>query len=249
MQYPVPKRYREYLLHPFKKLKRITALNGINIEIEKGERIAFLGPNGAGKTSLLKLVGGLLLPTEGTLSINGYNTLTNNSAARKSVGFVMNEERSFYWRLTGIENIKFYGALDNLSGENLDKKINELISLVGLENAAHKRVGTYSSGMKQRLAIARGLLSDPDILILDEPTRTLDPLSAEEQIDLIVKRIHTDLKKTLLIATHRLEEVSALCNRVCFIKLGKIVSIEYLSAIFEQNTSLAQYYRNCISQD
>lgn len=249
MRYPVPKRYREYLFHPFKKLKWVTALHEINLEIEKGERIAFLGPNGAGKTSLLKLIGGLLLPSEGTLSINGYNTYANNSVARKSVGFVMNEERSFYWRLTGIENIKFYGALDNLEGKSLNKKIDELISLVGLENAAHKRVATYSSGMKQRLAIVRGLLTDPDILILDEPTRTLDPLSAETQIDLIVKKIHTDLKKTLLIATHRLEEVSALCNRVCLIKQGKIVSNENLTTILEKYTSLGQYYRSCVLQD
>ena len=249
MKYPVPKRYREYLLHPFKRLRYVTALNEISLEIDKGERIALLGPNGAGKTTLLKLVCGLLLPSEGSVTINGYNTIENNAAARKSVGFVMNEERSFYWRLTGKENLEFYGALDNLSGKDLNKKIEELVTLVGLENAINKRVATYSSGMKQRLAIARGLLSDPDILILDEPTRTLDPLSAEEQINLIINRIHSDLKKTLLIATHRLEEVSALCNRVCVIIRGEIVSQEYLSNILKLDSSLSQYYRKCVSRN
>jgi ABC-2 type transport system ATP-binding protein len=248
MQYPIPKRYLEYLLHPFRKPNRIFALKEINLEIDKGDRIAFLGPNGAGKTSLLKLVAGLLLPSSGKIAINGLDTLIHHSAVKKAVGLVMNEERSFYWRLSGYENLKFYGALDNLSGDDLEGRIADLISLVGLNEAKDKRVATYSSGMKQKLAIARGLMADPDILILDEPTRTLDPLSAEQQIELIVNRIHADMRKTLLIATHRLDEVSVLCNRVCVIKKGKIVSQNSLDDVITLNGSIAKFYKLCVGE-
>lgn len=245
MQYPVPKRYRDYLLHPFQKIRHVNALNGISLEIAKGDRIAFLGPNGAGKTTLLKLVAGLLLPSRGEITINGLDALMHQQEIKRAVGLVMNEERSFYWRLSGYDNLRFYGTLDNLRGKDLEDRITELLGLVGLKDATGKKVAGYSSGMKQKLAIARGLLADPDILILDEPTRTLDPISAERQIELIVDRIHGNLQKTLLIATHRLEEVSVLCNRVCVIQAGRIVSRGNLSETIAKYGSVANYYKQC----
>lgn len=243
MQYPVQRRFREFLLHPFTKSGKINALKGVDLEIGKGDRVALLGPNGAGKTSLLKLVAGLLLPSLGEIAINGLNTMSHHSEIKKTVGLVMNEERSFYWRLSGYENLKIFGTLDNLRGDDLEGRISELLSLVGLNAAKDKRAATYSSGMKQKLAIARGLLADPDVLILDEPTRTLDPLSAEQQIELIVNRIHADMKKTLLIATHRLDEVSVLCNRVCVIEKGKIVSQDLLEDVIARYGSIAKFYK------
>lgn len=102
VRYPIPKRYRELVLHPFRRAKRVTALENVSLTVNNGDRIAFLGPNGAGKTTLLKLVGGLILPTEGTVRVHGRDTVSDNTAARRSVGFVMNEERSFYWRLSGV---------------------------------------------------------------------------------------------------------------------------------------------------
>ncbi len=170
-------------------------MSGASIEVEKGDRIAVMGPNGAGKTTLLKLIGGLLLPTAGDIVVNGFSTVHHNSAARKSVGFVLNEERSFFWRLTAAQNLEFFGALDNLWGADLRDRIRELIPLVGLEEAADKPISAYSSGMKQRLALARGLIAEPEVLILDEPTRALDPVACDELIELILSRIYQELRQ------------------------------------------------------
>ena len=131
------------------------------------------------------------------------------------MGFVLNEERSFFWRLTAVQNLEFFGALDNLWGADLNHRIRELISSGrAWDDAADKPISAYSSGMKQRLALARGLIAEPGVLILDEPTRALDPVACDELVDLIMSRIHRDSRKTLLIATHRLEEAIKLCNKV-----------------------------------
>lgn len=248
VRYPIPKRYRELALHPFRPAKRVTALKDVSLNVERGDRIAFLGPNGAGKTTLLKLVAGLILPTEGTVRVNGRDTVSDNTAARRSVGFVMNEERSFYWRLTGVQNLQFFGVLDNLSGKDLHRRITELIELVGLGESAHQAVASYSSGMRQRLAIARGLMPDPDVLILDEPTRTLDPVAADDLTQLIADRIHRDGEKTLLIATHRLDEVTALCHRMCVIQKGHLVAIDDVAEVHAQKGSLLAYYREQVTR-
>jgi ABC-2 type transport system ATP-binding protein len=246
MDYPVPKKYADLILHPFSK-KYFTALHKINFEINEGDRIAFLGSNGAGKTTLLKLIGGLLYPASGNIYVNGYNTIKQNLSARKCVGFVLNEERSFYWRLTGIQNLRFFGALDNWKGTALERKIEELIKLVGLESSANKLFAGYSSGMKQRLAIARGLLSDPDILILDEPTRTLDPVSADDVKNIITQRIHEKKERTLLIATHKLDEAQDLCNKVCIMKSGYILRYSSLEELLTQYVTLDNCYKSIIN--
>lgn len=248
MQYPVPKRYREYLFHPFGPRKKYPALSNVSLQIEKGSKIALLGANGAGKTTLLKLVGGLLYPAEGEIWVNGYNTATHNVEARRSVGFVLNEERSFYWRLTGFQNLEFFGALDNLRGKILTEKIRRLIRLVDLEEAAHRIVAGYSSGMKQRLAIARGLLSDPEILILDEPTRALDPVAAEEIKALIINRVHQQENRTLLIATHRFDEAEELCDQVCVMAKGHVLDHCDIGDTRLGHNSLFQFYTHTISR-
>ena len=246
MRFPIAKRYRELALHPFRPRRQFQALTDVNVTVEKGDRIAVLGPNGAGKTTLLKLIGGLLLPTKGQIIVNGHDTLRQNNAARKSVGFVMNEERSFFWRLTGIQNLEFFAALDNLSGLTARERIGELVRFVGLEDHAGKPVATYSSGMKQRLALARGLLSEPEVLILDEPTRTLDPVACEDLINLILERLHHDSRKTLLIATHRLEEVMKLCDKVVVISQGRILAVDRLSDLVTRGVALSEYYRKTV---
>ncbi|WP_319562175.1 ABC transporter ATP-binding protein [Marispirochaeta sp.] len=243
MRFPLAKRYREYLLKPFQSPRMITALQGVTLEIRQGERVGFLGPNGAGKTTLLKLIAGLLLPGSGSVVIKGFNTTTDNNRARKNSSLVINEERSFYWRLTGRQNLEFFGALENLSGRILRSRVQESLELVGLINAADKRVGTYSSGMKQRLAIARGLLSDPEILILDEPSRALDPEGAQELSRLILTTLHQDLSKTLLIATHRLEEARDLCDRLCVLSHGSLTADASLESVQKKWGSLLEFYR------
>lgn len=242
MRFPVPKRYLDYLRRPFSKPRYQTALNAIDLNIAKGDRVAILGPNGAGKTTLLKLIGGLIYPTEGQLTVEGFDTVRDNQRARRSVGYVLNEERSFYWRLTGYQNLRFFGALDNLKGEALEKRIQDWTRLVGLEDAIHREVSKYSSGMKQRLALARGLLPNPAILILDEPTRTLDPIAAEDVKGIILNKIHASQIRTLLIATHRLEEALDLCNKFCMVKSGTIQFFGTLDDIKEKFGTLENAY-------
>lgn len=243
MRFPVTKSYRELLTQPFRRRQTFTALQSVSLTIEPGDRVAVLGPNGAGKTTLLKLIGGLLLPTEGTIEVNGFDTWKHNSAARRSVGFVMNEERSFFWRLTATQNLEFFAALDNLWGCPMKERSRDLIRFVGLEEHSEKPVSTFSSGMKQRLALARGLIAEPRVLILDEPTRTLDPVACDELVEMLGKRIHEDSRKTLLIATHRLEEAVKLCDKVLIINEGRIKAFDRISDLSARGLSLAEYYR------
>lgn len=242
MEYSIPKNYIELLLKPFKR-NLFKALKGINFEIKAGDRIAFLGHNGAGKTTLLKLIGGLLYPTSGKILVDRYDTKKENKKARQKVGFVLNEERSFYWRLTGRQNLEFFASLDNLKEGELKERVEDLINLVGLQGHEDKKFAGYSSGMKQKLAIARGLLSDPEILILDEPTRTLDPISVKEISKIISQRVHDQGNKTLLIATHSLEEAKTLCNKVCFMKKGQIRDFSEMSDILSKYDSLEEYFQ------
>jgi ABC-2 type transport system ATP-binding protein len=247
MRFPIVKRYRELIFHPLRPRRVATALQGVNLEVEHGDRIAVMGPNGAGKTTMLKLIAGLLLPTEGEVLVNGRSTLRYNAAARTSVGFVFNEERSFFWRLSAVQNLEFFGALDNLRGTDLRRRIHELIHLVGLEDAANALVGDFSSGMKQRLALARGLMAEPDVLILDEPTRALDPVACDELIDLIMRRIYRDARKTLLIATHRLEEATRLCTKILIIDEGRLRAFDPMTSVLGGSTGLSHYYRRHVA--
>jgi ABC-2 type transport system ATP-binding protein len=249
MRFPIAKRYRELVLHPLRPRRVATALRGVSLEVERGDRIAVMGPNGAGKTTLLKLIAGLLLPNEGEVFVNGRSTLRHNAAARTSVGFVFNEERSFFWRLTAVQNLEFFGALDNLRGSDLRRRINELIQLVGLEDAADTPIADFSSGMKQRLALARGLMAEPDVLILDEPTRALDPVACDELVDLIMQRIYRDACRTLLIATHRLEEATRLCSKVLIIDEGRLKAFAPMTSVAGGTTGLSQYYRHHVARE
>jgi ABC-2 type transport system ATP-binding protein len=240
MSFPVPRRYYEYLL--FRPGRYHQALQNINILVNKGDRVAFLGLNGAGKTTLMKLIGGLLYPGTGSIEVNGYDTVSHNTKARRSVGFVLNEERSFYWRLTAVQNLEFFGALDNLHGQELQSKICELLELVGLEAARDKLVATFSSGMKQRLALARGMLRNPEILILDEPTRTLDPQAVKDVKHLIKQRIHENEQRTLLIATHRFDEAEELCNKICIMKEGRLLAYLGMAEILSAHRTIEEFY-------
>ena len=249
MVFRIPKRYREYLFHPFRKPKNVNAISGATITITKGDAVAFLGPNGAGKTTLLKVIGGLLYPTEGSVQVNGYDTVKQNEKAHETVGYVINEDRSFYWRLSGRHNLEFFGTLDNVSRSALRERIRELVDFVDMTEHIDKQVWGYSSGMRQRLAIARALVSDPEILILDEPTRTLDPLGAVKLRELIYKELHQAQKKTLLVATHQVQEVEALCNKVCIIDKGRLRAFLTLKEIKKRYRTVERFYAKVIGED
>jgi ABC-2 type transport system ATP-binding protein len=227
--------YRDLL--PFREKKYTTALENVSLEIREGELFGLLGPNGAGKTTLIKHLCCLILPTSGTARIFGHDTVKDEQAIKQMVGLVSAEERSFYWRLTGRENLQFFASLYHLSRQQTKKRINDLFDLIGMPDKADIRFQNYSTGMRQKLAIARGLLSEPRILFVDEPTRSLDPVSAQAIRRFIRDKVDHD-GMTVILATHNLYEAEQLCDRLAIMDHGRVIasgSVDELRALFQQN--------------
>ena len=224
MRYAVSRRFRDFLARPWGRSGLFTALDDVTLSVERGSSIAILGPNGSGKTTLLRILGGLLYPTEGTATVGGFNVARHGEQVRRLVSFILNEDRSFFWRLTGFQNLEFFAALDDLYGREFRRKAFPLLEMLALGDAAHVPVSNYSTGMRQKLAIARALLSDPAVLLLDEPTRSLDPLAAETLRDLIRRHAHCNGKRTVVLATHLLDEARLCCGRACVLLNGKLVA-------------------------
>ncbi len=218
--FPKLKRYREMLLHPFKK-EEVVALRGVDLKIAEGELFGLLGQNGAGKTTLIKILCTLMLPNEGDASINGYDIFKHARQIRRSIGYVVSEERSFFWRLNGKQNLNFFAALNNLNSVDTKKRVKQVLEITGLTADAERTFKDYSTGMRQRLAIARGLLTDPKILFMDEPTRSLDPVSAQSLRDFIINDLITHREKTVFFSTHNLSEAK-ICQRIAILHQGKI---------------------------
>lgn len=219
-RFPKFKRYREMLRHPFRR-EEIPALMGVDLTVNKGELFVLLGPNGAGKTTLIKTLCTLIMPNEGTALVNGYDVVERGNAVRRSIGYVISEERSFYWRLTGLQNLRFFAALYNLFGEEADRRIKTVLEITELNNIKDKMFMDYSTGMRQKLGIARGLLIEPEILFMDEPTRSLDPSIAEQLREFIVNHLVKKQGKTVFFSTHNLYETE-ICDSLAIIHKGKI---------------------------
>jgi ABC-2 type transport system ATP-binding protein len=220
--YVKPRSLRDLLRAPLRPAERVQALDGATLHVDRGEIFGLLGPNGAGKTTLLKILTGLVTPTRGKASVMGNDVVHSHVEVRRSIGFVTSEERSFYWRLTGMENLQFFGRLSGVPGGRLRARCEELLERVDLGPAAGRRFGDYSSGMKQRLAVARALLHDPDVLIMDEPTRSLDPAAAQHLRRFIREDLHRGLGKTILLATHNLDEAESLSHRIAILHRGRV---------------------------
>jgi len=203
-------------------LEGITPVDGVDLLVRKGEVFGILGPNGAGKTTLIKILCTLILPTGGEARVNGYDVEKESGMVRESIGLVTTDERSFYWRLTGRQNLEFFASLHNFYSDDARDMVEELLGVVDLKYAADERFLNYSAGMKQRMAIARGLLNDPAVLFMDEPTRSLDPGAAQGLRDFIKEEIVKERGKTIFISTHNLEEAETLCDRVAIFDDGKI---------------------------
>lgn len=214
----------DYLSHPFKPAGKVEALRDINLQVKKGEILGFLGPNGAGKTTLIKILSCLILPTQGTVRVNGFD-VRHEQKVKSMIGLVTSDERSFYWRLTGLENLKFFARLYNLPTNGIAKRAQELLERMNLNEVAHRPFMSYSSGMKQRLSIARALLHNPPILFMDEPTKSLDPQGAMSLRDFIKKELNEKDGKTILLATHNLKEAETLCHRIAIMSEGHIKEI------------------------
>ena len=204
---------------------RHTALRDVSLSVHRGELFGLVGPNGAGKTTLLKTLVTLTLPDSGSIRIDGIDPTQKPEAARGRIGLCTSEDRSFYFRLTGRENLQFFGALVGLRGAVLAQRIEKVISQVDLESELDRRFSNYSSGMRQRLAVARALLADPDILFFDEPTRAVDPIHAESLRRFIREELVLSRRKTVILATNLLEEAWSVCDRIAILKKGAIVAI------------------------
>jgi ABC-2 type transport system ATP-binding protein len=204
--------------------QKILALDHLDLTIPKNTLFGLLGPNGAGKTTTIKLLSTLLLPEEGTAHVNGFDITKQANDVRRSIGVVTGGERGLYWRLTGRENLLFYARLYGIRDNRARPRIEELLKLAELGDRADDNVEKYSRGMKQRLHIIRGLIHDPPILLLDEPTLGLDPNSAVVMRDFIKEKLQKEFGKTILLTTHYMEEADQLCDRISIIDHGRIIA-------------------------
>jgi len=212
-----------------RKTKEIVAVDGITFDVNRGELFGLLGPNGAGKTTMIKMLTTLLIPTSGTAKILGYDIVNQANPIRSRIGFIFGGERGLYWRLSGIDNLRYFASLYHVDPEVTMKRIPQLLELVGLSDRGDEKVEGYSRGMKQRLHIARTLLHDPEILFLDEPTMGLDPVGGRE-IRQVIRDLQSE-KKTILLTTHYMFEADALCERVAVIDQGRIVALDTPEAL------------------
>jgi ABC-2 type transport system ATP-binding protein len=201
-----------------------TAVDGVSLQIEKGEIFGLLGPNGAGKSTTIRMLCTLLEPTGGTAHVNGFDVVKQANDVRRSLGTVLAGERSIYWKLTGRENLEYFAALNHIPPAIAKKRVDELIERMELKERANELVEKYSTGMRQRVAISKALLARPPILLLDEPTLGLDPQAARNLRELILQ-----LKRdghTILLTTHYMEEADQLSDRIGIIDMGKIIALD-----------------------
>jgi ABC-2 type transport system ATP-binding protein len=234
------------LKHMFGKRDAIVALEDITFAMKKGEMFGLIGPNGAGKTTLLKILATLILPSKGRVLVDGHEVAAESIAVRKCIGLVSGEERSFYWRISGRKNLEFFATFYNLTKKLARDRIDNLIELLDM-SAPDRMVGKYSSGMKQRLALARGLLHDPPVLLMDEPTKSLDPGSAEKIRKIVKEHLCLKEKKTIIWATHNLREAETVCDRIGLINHGRLVAVGTMGELrgkagLKQTASLEEIY-------
>lgn len=234
--FPIQSKLIDYFKLSSINKKKVYALDKVSLNIEKEDIFGIIGPNGAGKTTLIKILSTLIPPDSGTIKIKGYDIEHNSIEIRKCVGLVTGDERSFYFRLSGRENLLFYALLHNISLEEANKRINELLAFLELNDEADLRFQTYSSGMKQRLALARALIHNPDILLFDEPTKSLDPISSHKLKEFICKELSQNLRKTIIITSHNLNEIEELCNKIAILVNGKILSSGYIKDVKQNLT-------------
>jgi len=205
-----------------RKSLEIEAVRGIDFQVPEGELFGLLGPNGAGKTTTIKMLITLLIPTAGSARVLGLDVVEQAHEVRKRIGYVFGGERGVYERLSGYDNLRYFAELYGVPAHEQRRRIEELLEVVGLKGREHERAEGYSRGMKQRLHVARGLLHDPDVIFLDEPTIGLDPVGARDVRATIASL--TEAGKTVLLTPHYMFEADALCDRIAVISQGRIVA-------------------------
>ncbi|PFJ42571.1 ABC transporter [Bacillus thuringiensis] len=207
-----------------KTLQGEPALNNISITINSGDAFGILGPNGAGKTTLIKILSTLLYPSRGSVFIDGNEVQKNTKKIRKQIGIVLGGERGLYWKLSGRENLYFFAELYDMEPKEYKVRVEELLKQFNLSAHADKLVETYSRGMKQRLHIARGMLTNPKILFFDEPTNGID-IDGTQEIKNMIKEL-SKLNKTIIYTSHLLTEAEELCNKIAFLKNGNLIALD-----------------------
>jgi ABC-2 type transport system ATP-binding protein len=212
--------------------RRVTAVDGLSLEVRRGEILGFLGPNGAGKTTTIKMLMGLIYPSSGTAALFGRPI--GDPMAKAKVGFLP-ESPYFYDYLTGREFLRFYGHLFGLVGNILDKRVDELLELVGMKHTRDLQLRKFSKGMLQRVGIAQALINDPELVILDEPMSGLDPIGRKEVRDLILRLKESG--KTVMFSSHILHDAELLCDRVAMILKGKLVASGQVAELIDQGAT------------
>ncbi|MCC6500770.1 MAG: ATP-binding cassette domain-containing protein [Anaerolineales bacterium] len=201
-----------------------TAVDGVDLQIKRGEIFGLLGPNGAGKSTTIRMLCTLLEPTSGSARVNGFDVVKQANEVRRSLGTVLAGERSIYWKLSGRENLEYFAALYHIPSAVAKQRVEDLLERMEIKNRANELVEKYSTGMRQRIAIAKALLARPPILLLDEPTLGLDPQAARNLRELIAQ-----LKQeghTILLTTHYMEEADQLSDRIGIIDTGKVIALD-----------------------
>ncbi len=216
-----------------KKIRKREIIKGISFEVMPGEVFGFLGPNGAGKTTTIRMIVGLIKPTSGTILIGGKDIRKNFTEAMRGLGSIV-ENPEFYSFLTGQENLAYFARMDSSIKK---ERIQEVTELVGLEKRINDRVSTYSLGMRQRLGIAQALLSNPKLLILDEPTNGLDPSGIHEMRDFI-RALARNEGISVLVSSHLLSEIELLCDRVAIMTDGTIIKTDQVAHLLSSRAQL-----------
>ena len=202
-----------------RKPLEVEAVRGVSFAVERGELFGLLGPNGAGKTTTIKMLITLLLPTSGEARVLGHDVVADAREVRKRIGYVFGGDRGLYERLSAYDNLRYFAELYGVSGKAQRLRIDEVLELVGLKGREQERVEGYSRGMRQRLHIARGILHDPEVVFLDEPTIGVDPVGARDLRQMIADLVAVG--KTVLLTTHYMFEADALCDRIAVIAKGR----------------------------
>jgi ABC-2 type transport system ATP-binding protein len=215
-----------------KENRNVTAVNNLNLEIKQGELFGLLGPNGAGKTTLVKILSTLLPPDGGTARVNGFDVVREQMNVKRSLGTLFSVgERGFFWRLSGYRNLEFFAAIYNVPRKERQERIMEVLDLVGLEDSAFELFQRYSGGMKRKLSLARALLPDPPILLLDEPTTGLDVMSSRHIREFVKNTLSRESCKTVLYTTHHIEDAAQICDRVGILNRGQLIACDTPEAI------------------
>lgn len=226
----VKKAYRKYNFFG-KEISKYSALNGLNLSVEKGQIYGFLGPNGAGKTTTIKCIIGILEADSGDIIIDGKNIKGNDLYFKNKIGFLP-EQVGLYGRLTAKESLQFYGGFYNLTEEKIEKRGTDLLAKLGLEKDSHRKVSEYSLGMRKRLALCIALLNKPEILVLDEPTSGLDPRGVKS-LRIVLKELNRK-GLTIILSSHVLTEVQEICSHVGIINKGKLIREESIDGISKE---------------